>query len=130
MTKHKVWKAVDVRTVPSNAKVLTSTWAMKQKADGSKRARINARGYEQQPGEHFDETGVSSPVVNEASIFMILILMTMAAMYAEINDVKGAFLNGTFSQGEKLYMKVPQGFEKYYPENILLLLLKTIYGLK
>ena len=54
----------------------------------------------------------------------------MGRMHAELNDVKGAFLNGTFSQGEKLYLKVPQGFEKFYPANVVLLLLKTIYGLK
>ena len=51
-------------------------------------------------------------------------------MHAELNDAKGAFLNGTFSQGEKLYLKVPQGFEKFCPANVVLLLLKTICGLK
>jgi hypothetical protein len=56
--------------------------------------------------------------------------MIMARMYAELNDVKGAFLNGVFSHGEKLYMHVPQGFEKFYPGDVVLLLLKTIYGLK
>ena len=61
------------------------------------------------PGEHYDENGISSPVVNEASIFLILIIMLMAGMYAELNDVKGAFLNSQFSQGEKLYMGVAQG---------------------
>jgi hypothetical protein len=130
MIKHKVWKAVPEESVPKEAKILTSTWAMKQKADGTKRARINARGYEQIPGEHYDETNISSPVVNEASIFLILILIIMGRMWAKLNDVKGAFLNGNFSGGEKLYMRVPQGFEKYYPVNVLLELLKTIYGLK
>ena len=51
-------------------------------------------------------------------------------MYAELNDVKGAFPTGTFSKGEKLYMKVPKGFEKFYPGDVVLLLLKIIYGLK
>jgi hypothetical protein len=127
---HKVWQAILRKFVPKNAKILSSTWAMKQKADGTLRARLNARGYEQKEGEHYKEDGISSPVVNEASIFMILILILMVRMYCEINDVKGAFLNGLFSGGEKLYMEVPQGFEKYYPGDVLLLLLKTIYGLK
>ena len=130
MTEHAVWRAVPRSMVPKWAKILTSTWAMKQKADGTLRARINARGFEQSAGEHYKEDGISSPVVNEASIFIILILLIMARMYGELNDVKGAFLNGQFSQGEKLYMKVPQGFEKFYPGDVLLLLLKTIYGLK
>ena len=51
-------------------------------------------------------------------------------MYAELNNVKGTFLNGKFSQAEKLYMHVPQGFEKFYHKNVVLLLMKTIYGLK
>jgi hypothetical protein len=45
-------------------------------------------------------------------------------------DVKGAFLCGNFENGEKIYMEVPQGFEGFYPKNYVLLLLKTIYGLK
>ena len=44
--------------------------------------------------------------------------------------MKGPFLTGTFSKGEKLYMKVPQGFEKFYATGVVLLFLKTIYGLK
>ena len=121
MKKHKVFEAVPKDEMPKDAKVLTSTWAMKQKADGTKRARINARGFEQIPGEHYDETGISSPVVNEASIFIILTLMVMGRMFGELNDVKGAFLNGEFSQGEKLFMKVPKGFEQYYPANVMLI---------
>jgi hypothetical protein len=45
-------------------------------------------------------------------------------------DVKGAFLCGNFENGEKIYMEVPQGFERFYAKNTVLLLLKTIYGLK
>jgi hypothetical protein len=130
MVEHKVFMPVKKSNLPENAKILTSTWAMKLKADGTKRARINARGFEQRPGEHYAEDGISSPVVNEASIFLILILIIMTRMHVELNDVKGAFLNGLFSKGEKLYMHVPQGFEKFYPRDIVLLLLKTIYGLK
>jgi hypothetical protein len=45
-------------------------------------------------------------------------------------DVHGAFLKGEFrDDGEIIYMKVPQGFEKLYPKNVTLLLLRTIYGL-
>ena len=130
MVDHGVFKTIKMKDVPKNAKILSSTWAMKQKADGTLRARLNARGFEQRPGEHYDETGISSPVVNEASIFIILILMIMAAFDGELNDVKGAFLNGLFSMGEKLYMYVPKGMEKFFPMDVILLLLKTIYGLK
>jgi hypothetical protein len=130
MKHHVVFKAVPKSEVPKFAKILGSTWAMKQKANGVLRAHLNALGYQQLPGQHYEETGISLPVVNEASIFIIFILIIMGRMYAELNDVKGAFLCGVFSQGERLYMHVPKGFEKHYGSDVVLLLLKTIYGLK
>ena len=130
MLKSKVFKAVPKSKVPPGAKILTLTWAMKKKANGTYRARINARGFEQIEGEHYDATATAAPVVNEATIFIVLILMVMGGMYAELMDVRGAFLLGTFPDGETLYMSVPQGFENYYGNEVVLLLLKTIYGLK
>jgi hypothetical protein len=54
--------------------------------------------------------------------------MVMASFYAIVNDVKGANLHGDFEPGERLFMDVPEGFEKFYPGNVVLLLLKTLYG--
>jgi hypothetical protein len=130
MESHGVFKPIPKNELPPGTKVLTSTWAMKQKANGTKRARVNARGYEQKEGVHYHKDGVSSPVVNEASIFIILTLIVMARMHTDMNDVKGAFLNGVFSKQEELYMEVPEGFHEYYGWEVVLLLLKTIYGLK
>ena len=65
---------------------------MKHKADGTLRARVTERGYEQKPAEHYEETGILSPVVNEASTFITLTLIVLARMYAEMNDMQGAFL--------------------------------------
>jgi len=48
----------------------------------------------------------------------------------ELIDVKGAFLCGNFNGEKPIYMKVPEGFERYYPDSMCLLLLQTIYGLK
>jgi hypothetical protein len=45
-------------------------------------------------------------------------------------DVHGAFLKGKFKASEVIFMKVPRGFEQYYPENAILKLLRMIYGLK
>jgi hypothetical protein len=130
MEKHKVFQAVTRDELPVGATVLTSTWAMKKKANGTYRARLNARGYEQIDGEHYDENTKAAPVVNEATIRIVLILMVMAGWYCELLDVKGAFLHGEFDKGQKIYMKVPEGFEKYYAWNVVLLLLRTLYGLK
>jgi hypothetical protein len=68
--------------------------------------------------------------VSEATICVVLILTLLAGWYADILDVKGAFLHGKFTDKDKVYLAVPEGFEKYYPTNSVLLLKKTIYGLK
>jgi len=49
---------------------------------------------------------------------------------AHVIDVQGAFLNGRFSENEELYLKIPEGFERYYEKNNVLKLNRTIYGLK
>eukprot|EP00957_Ditylum_brightwellii_P166497 12673591-Ditylum_brightwellii.AAC.1 len=57
-------------------------------------------------------------------------MIILAAWTAELLDVKGAFLNGRFQNGKALYIHDPQGFERFYPSDVLLLLLRTSFGLK
>ncbi len=128
--KHKVFKAVPRAEVPLASKILTSTWAMKKKASGIFRARLNARGYEQVPGKHYDPNSIAAPVTSDVTIRIVLTLLLLARWYAELIDVKGAFLHGEFEEGETLYMEIPEGFEQYYPEDYVWMLLRTIYGLK
>ena len=130
MEKHQVFQPVPKKDLPDGAKVLTSTWAMKKKANGTFRARINGRGYEQVDGEHYNEADISAPVVNEITIRIILILMILGSWTGTLVDVIGAFLNGRFGSEERVYMEVPEGFEKYYGSGVVLFLLRTIYGLK
>ena len=57
--------------------------------------------------------------------------MLMAGWAGEVLDIQGAFLHGLFEDNEELYMEIPEGFEHYYDSvEYLLLLLRTIYGLK
>jgi hypothetical protein len=107
---------------------LTSTWAMKKKANGTFRARLNARGFEQIDGEHFDADDKAAPVVSEITIRIIFVILIMAIWTAELMDVRGAFLHGDFDPKHHMYMYVPQGFEAFYPSNVVLLLLHTLYG--
>jgi histone deacetylase 1/2 len=131
MTKHSVWQAILRRDLPAAAKILTSTWAMKKKANGTFRARLNARGYMQVDGVHYDSASISSPVTNDVTIRIVLVIMLMAGWCGELLDIKGAFLHGDFEDGKNVYMEVPEGFDKYYdPMYYVLLLLQTIYGLK
>eukprot|EP00957_Ditylum_brightwellii_P165712 12615256-Ditylum_brightwellii.AAC.2 len=94
MVKYKVWQPVPKGNVLANAKVLTSTWAMKPKASGSKHMRLNARGYKQVGRLHYSRHDLSAPVVNDMTIRIVMILTIMAAWTAELLDVQGAFLNG------------------------------------
>jgi len=74
---------------------------------------------------------LAAPVVNEMTIRIVFILMIMARYCGELMDVRGAFLLGEFGKEEEIFMEVPKGFEKFYdPFTVVLLLLKTIYGLK
>ena len=53
----------------------------------------------------------------------------MALWYLYLLDVQGAFLLGQFTNGEELHMEVPEGMKQFYPSDVVLWLLKTIYGL-
>ena len=134
MVKSNVFKVVDRRDLPDGATVLlSSTWAMKKKSNGTYRARLNARGFEQKDdGEHFNSSNPAAPVTNAVSVRIFMVIMLMARWATYMLDVKGAFLLGEFEDGEKIFMDVPQGFEKYYEQygNVVLLLLQTIYGTK
>ena len=130
MEGNQVWTPVSISEVPKDAKIITSTWAMKKKPNGTFRARLNARGFEQIEGIHYDPTSIAAPVVAHMTIRIVLVLMTMAAWTGYLMDVREAFLKGTFDNDEKIYMTVPQGMEKWYGQKDLLLLQKTIYGLK
>jgi hypothetical protein len=58
---HEVFQTVPCEEVPKGSKILMSTWAMKKKAYGVHRARLNARGYKQVDGEHYDEDSKFAP---------------------------------------------------------------------
>jgi hypothetical protein len=112
LVTYVVFQPVDVNEIPKDAKILTSTWAMKKKADRTYRARLTARGYEQIDGLHFDSSDTSAPVVNDITIRIVFVPMIMAGWTAMLLDVKGAFMNGRFKDDKKLYMYVPERFEK------------------
>ena len=81
MVEHEVFEPVPPDKIPTGAKILTSTCAMKKKANGIFRAYLNACGYEQEDGEHYDEDSRASLVVQEAMIFIVLVLILMMSWY-------------------------------------------------
>ena len=128
--RYKVFKPVLKEDVPAGAKFVSTTWAMKRKSTGTHRARMTMRGYEQEEGVHYDGSTTAAPVTNDVSIRMMLTLALMAGWIGHIVDVKGAFLHGEFENGEQIYTKIPQGFERHWdPSKYVWLLTKTTYGL-
>ena len=103
---------------------------MKKKSNGVKSARINGRGYEQVDGKHYDASFIASPVTNDVTICITMVLMLMAGWVSNIVDVIGTLLLGNLEKNEQIYMEMPEGFEPYYRADCLLLLVKTLCGLK
>jgi hypothetical protein len=124
------WTPVPKSDVANHAKILSSTWAIKKKSNGTLRARLNGRGFEQVPGIHYDPKSIAAPVVSMMTIRIVFVLMIMAGWTGHVLDVRGAFLKGNFGDNETLYLHVPQGMEKWYTGDVVLLLHKTLYGLK
>jgi hypothetical protein len=126
LDKHNVFEVVPMDKVPADAIILSSMRAMKKKSNGRCKARLNARGFQQIDDEH----DKAASVVNDVTIGIVLVLIIMAGWWAEVMDVRGAFLPGMFQPHHLMYMTVPQGFENMYPPNGVLLLLWMLYGTK
>jgi len=73
MQVYGVWTPVRLQDLPEGTKVLTSTWAMKKKANGTYRARVVARGFEQIEGVHYDGASIAAPVTIDMSIRIIMV---------------------------------------------------------
>eukprot|EP00957_Ditylum_brightwellii_P130290 9938581-Ditylum_brightwellii.AAC.1 len=118
MISNNVWHPVKLSDLPKDTKILTTTWACKLKSNSRKRERLNAHGYEQVDGIHYDESSIHAPVTNETSVRTVMVLALMAGWTGLINDVQGAFLKGKLDpENEKMAMKVPQGFEHHHKKN-------------
>jgi hypothetical protein len=130
MIKSGVFEKVKLSELPSEVKIMDTTWAMKKKSNGTLRGRINVRGFKQVEGQHFDAPSISAPVTNRMTIKLVLMLMLTSGSIAHVVDVKGAFLHGKFEDGEKIYIKITLGFREFYDDNTILLLKKCLYGLK
>ena len=122
MVKNKVWKFMRFKDVPKDVDIIDSTQAMKKKSNGEYRARLAAQGFKQMQGKSFVHHNISSPVVHDITMHIVLVLMLMGKLAAHLVDVNGAFLLGCFKHEELICMKVLKGFEKFYPSGGLLFL--------
>ena len=109
--KYNALTPVEQNSLPKDAKVLTTTWAIKLKANGTRRGRLNARGYKQVDGSRYASDSIATPVTNPITVQIILMLLCMNPDWTSaVIDVEGAFLQGQFENGEELYIEVPDGF--------------------
>ena len=60
MIKNDVWKIAPKDSILPKTKVLKSVWAMKPKANRTKRAHLKAKGYSRVAGQHYDAVKISS----------------------------------------------------------------------
>ena len=68
MLHNNVFKTVMIAYLPPETKLIDRVWAMKKKSKGFLHGRINARGFKQVEGQHYDGTKISLPVTNAVTI--------------------------------------------------------------
>ena len=124
MESKKVWKKIKRSEMESGRRCVKHKWVFEIKRSGIFRARLVACGYSQLPMLDYDGS-VYSPVVNDVTFRIAIIMMIVNDLDAVIFDIETAFLLGDLK--ELIYMDCPQGFE--HEDDECLLLTKTIYGL-
>jgi hypothetical protein len=119
MVNNNAWELVKKSLLPKSTKVIDSTWVCKKNNTGKLCGCLNACGFKQVEGVHYNRSSTHTPVTNASIIQIVLILMIMAGWQGKIVDVKGKFLHGEFQDGNVIYMKVP-----IYPDDVVLKLKK------
>ena len=98
--KNQTWKLVDV---PKDKDVISVKWIYKTKQDAKgnvqkHKARLDARGFTQQPGIDFNET--FALVVRMDTIKIVLAIVVQNKWHVYQMDVKSTFFNGNLEEEE------------------------------
>ena len=129
MIKRGVWRNVKKNSIPENRRLIGNKWVFKKKRNGVYRARLVCLGYTQIAG--LDHQDNFSPVVNETTFRIVLVLMLLNGWHSEIVDIETAFLYGDLD--EEIYMTIPEGIENVTGErprdDEALILVHAMYGL-
>lgn len=125
---------IALKTIPSDAKPISSKWVFKTKTnpDGSTRykACLVIRGYQQVEGVDYGET--YAPVSKLATFRLLIYLSAYYGWHIDHMDVVTAFLNPTIDR-ENIYMRLPPCIEEIDSRvngSTIVRLLKALYGLK
>ena len=92
------------------------------------KACLVTQGYSQVEG--IDYFNTFAPVATLASIRTILAMAACSNLELYQIDIKGAYLNGTLTNDEVIYMRQPPGFESTDHPHKVCRLRKTLYSLK
>lgn len=106
MESRKVGKNIKEQHKPKDCRCVKSKWVFKIKKNGIYRARLVACSYSQIPGVDFNKNPYS-PVINDVTYKILLILSLIMDYCNVIIDIVTAFLYGTIEKGEKVYMNCP-----------------------
>jgi hypothetical protein len=127
LIKQNVWSLVKL---PLGVKAIKSRWVFKIKLGSDNqpiryKARIVAKGFQQQYGIDYNET--FAPVVKIKSLKILLSLAAMFDLELKQLDFDTAFLNASLA--EDVYMVQPDGFHNGNRDTVCKLN-KALYGLK
>jgi len=123
MNNRGVWEKIKKEDMEPGRQCVKHKWVMDIKRSGRFRARLVACGCSQMPGIDFTE--VYSPVINNISFRITMVMKLQMNLDAVIFDVETAFLHGDLK--EKTHVDCPDGMVTF--GNECLLLKQTIYGL-
>ena len=84
LLKSKVFEAVDKDSIPSETKVIDSTWVCKLKSNGTKRGRLNGRGFKQVDGQSYAGANIHASVINNGTVRSVLVLILLAGLLAHM----------------------------------------------
>jgi hypothetical protein len=125
MTERGVWRKTLRREIPEGRRCVKCKWVFEIKRNGVFRCRLVACGYSQKPGIDFQQS--YSPVINDTTWRILIIIMIVMNLQSTIIDVETVFLYGEFDAGERIFMDCPKGMTR--TEDEVLELQKTIYSL-
>ena len=110
--------------MPPNQRCVKNKWVFKIKCNGVYGVYLIVCGYSQVPG--IDFSGNYSPVVNDLTFCVLLLMVLHFGYSAKIVDIETAFLYGDLK--EEIYMECSQGKSNVKKDDCIILN-KGFYGL-
>ena len=129
--KQKTWVPINRTSMPKGKVILPGIWAFKLKRlpDGSPlkfKARYCVRGDKRIIGVDYFET--YAPVVQWSTIRLVLTMVLSHGWVTRQVDYTNAFTQADLK--EEVYIESPKGFERKDKKDMVLKLLKSLYGLR